>query len=132
MRRQDRQVTVVINEYGETIGILTFDDVLDTIFRAPADRSGKLWNRSLVKPVAPGVWHVTGMTSLRRLASELEIAPPPVKSRTVTGCIWESLQRIAVQGDEVEWGPFLFRVLEAPAHGLLLAELRLRGRESTR
>ena len=39
---------------------------------------------------------------------------------------------IAVQGDEVEWGPFLFRVLEAPAHGLLLAELRLRGRESTR
>ncbi len=131
MRRQRRDVVAVVNEYGETIGILTFDDILDTIFRAPDDRSERLWNRSLVKPIRPGVWLVTGLTSVRQLASELGVELPPMKSATVTGCIWERLHRIAREGDQVDCGPLHFRVLEAPAHGLLLAELTLESEESS-
>ena len=36
-RREKQEVAAVVNELGETIGILTFDDLLDTIFSgAPA------------------------------------------------------------------------------------------------
>lgn len=130
MRSERRSVAAVVNEYGETIGILTFDDLLDTIFRAADDRSERLWNRSLIKPIRPGAWLVTGLTSLRQLAAGLGVELPPMKSATVTGCIWEQLHRIAREGDEVDCGPLHFRVLEAPAHGLLLAELTLSREES--
>ncbi len=131
MRSEGRSVAAVVNEFGETIGILTFDDLLDTIFRTADDQSDRLWNRSLIKPVREGVWLVTGLTSLRQLADRLGVDLPPVKSATVTGCIWEQLQRIARAGDEVQCGRLHFRVLEAPAHGLLLAELTLSPEEPT-
>ena len=39
MQRRNRQVAAVVNEYGETIGILTFEDVLDTVFSYSPSRS---------------------------------------------------------------------------------------------
>ena len=35
----------------------------------------------------------------------------------------ETLGRLAQPGDEGEWGPFHFKVLEAPQRGLMLIQL---------
>ena len=37
-----RQVAAVVNEHGETVGILSFDDILDTIFSGTPSRSERL------------------------------------------------------------------------------------------
>ncbi len=132
MRQHDRQVAAVVNEFGETIGILTFDDVLDTIFSHQTGRGGRMLDRKAIVPAGEGVWHVSGMTSLRRLARHFHVQVSSNKSVTVTGCIQEQLQRVVQQGDEVDWGPFHFRVLAAPLRGQLLVELSFpeRGVES--
>ncbi|OHB82741.1 MAG: hypothetical protein A2V98_16210, partial [Planctomycetes bacterium RBG_16_64_12] len=123
MQRGNRQVAAVINELGETIGILTFDDVLDEIFSPTPSRSQRLLKRVPIRQVARGVWHVTGMTSLRRLVRHFGVDRPASKSVTVAGIVQEVLERLPNPGDECRWGPFHLRVLDAPQRGQLLVEL---------
>ena len=123
MQRQRRQVAAVVNEFGETIGILTFDDILDTIFTRTWSRSQRLLKRVPIRQVAPGVWHLTGMTSLRRLVRHFGVQRPASKSVTVAGVIQESLQRFPEPGDLCRWGPFHFKVVDVPDSRQLLVEL---------
>ncbi|MEN6493626.1 MAG: CNNM domain-containing protein [Thermoguttaceae bacterium] len=125
MQRHDRPVAAVVNEFGETIGVLIFDDLLDTIFSPSASRSERLLKREPIRQVAPGVWQVTGMTSVRRLVRHFQVERPPSKSSTVAGVIQETLERFPQAGDRCRWGPFEFHVLEAPDIGRVLIELTL-------
>ena len=123
MHRRDRQVAAVINEYGETVGIATFDDILDAVFGRSSGRTERLLKRVSLVETSDGVFHVTGMTSLRRLARRFNVTLPPCDSVTVAGIIQEVLERLPSPGDVCEWGPFRFTILEVPARGILLAEL---------
>jgi len=125
MQRRSRRVAVVINEFGETIGVLTFDDILETILSRTASRSERLLKRVPIRQVAPGVWHVTGMTSVRRLVRHFDVQRPESRNVTVAGVIQEVLEKLPEPGDRCPWGPFVFRVLEVPASGQLLVELTL-------
>jgi CBS domain containing-hemolysin-like protein len=126
MRLRDRKVAAVVNEFGETIGILTFDDLLATIFADSPSRSARLLRTSPIAQAQPGIWHVTGMTSLRRLARDFQVELPETHNVTVAGVTQEVLQRLPARGDEVAWGPFRWTVLDAPERGQLTVELTLR------
>jgi putative hemolysin len=123
MQREGRQVGAVINEFGETIGILTFDDILDEIFSPTSSRSRRLLQREPIRQVAVGVWHVTGMTTLWRLVRYFGVDRPASKSVTVAGIIQETLERLPNPGDECRWGPFHFKVIDVPHRGRLTVEL---------
>lgn len=123
MQRGKRQVAAVINEFGETIGILTFDDILETIFSPTSSRSQRLLRRVPIRQVAPGTWHLTGMTSLWRLVRHFRVERPASKSVTVAGIIQEVLERLPNPGDECSWGPFHFKVIDVPERGQLMVEL---------
>lgn len=123
MQRQDRQVAAVVNELGETIGILTFDDILETIFSRAPSRSERLFQRVPIRRVDLHTWHVTGVTSLRRLVRHFEVDRPASKSQTVAGVVQEMLQRLPRPGDQCDWGPFRFKVLDEGPPGQLLVEL---------
>lgn len=126
MQRQQRRVAAVINEQGETIGVLTFEDILGTIFSGPSGRaSDRLVSRNPIRLQGPGVWHVSGMTSVRRLAKHFKVELPQGKSVTVAGILQEQLERFPRRDDETRWGPLHLRVLDAPERGQLLVELRL-------
>ncbi len=125
MRRQDRPVAAVVNELGETIGILTLDDLFDTLFSHAASRTERLLKRPSIRKTGDGVWEVSGITSLRRLFRHFDLPRAPSKSMTVAGAVQETLERIAEPGDTCRWGPFLMRVMEVSPHGPSLVELRL-------
>lgn len=125
LRRQERDVAAVVNEYGETIGIVTIEDVLETIFEEQSSRSARLLATSSIVPVAPDRWHVTGMTNLRRLSRHFDVPLESSRSVTVAGILQEELQRIPVEGDELVWSGFHFRVLEAGDAGAVKVELQI-------
>ncbi len=124
LQRSHREVAVVVNEFGETIGILTFADILATLFHDNPSRSDRLLDREPIQAVGEGVWHVTGMTSLRRLARHFQTNLPLTTNVTIGGVIQDLLQRLAVRGDECDWGEFHLSVLKAPRRGQLLIEVR--------
>lgn len=125
MFRGPWRVAAVINEYGETIGILTEDDVLDTIFSKATSRVERILSRQPLRQVGPDRWHVDGMTGLRRLRRQFSLDGPACRSVTVAGVIQEILDRLPAEGDECTWGPFHFRVLRTSERVPQLIQLTL-------
>ncbi|MGM0485247.1 MAG: CNNM domain-containing protein [Planctomycetota bacterium] len=130
LQEENSEVAVVVNEYGETIGIMTRVDILGALFHENPSRTVRLLDQQPIAEVAEGVWHLTGMTSVRRLQRYFQTELPETTSITVGGIIQDALRRLAQEGDEVDWNGFHFRVLEAPRRGQLLIELsRVPGEE---
>lgn len=125
MQRRNRQVAAVVNEYGETCGILTFEDILDTVFNYSPSRSRMLLDQKPIHDLEPDMWLVAGVTPLRRLSRYLNLALPVSKNVTVGGVIQERLGKLAEEDDVCDWGPFRMKVLEAPQRGHMLIELKL-------
>ena len=125
MSHRDREVTVVVNEFGDTIGILTIEDILETAFTYAPSRSKRILDLNPIHPIEPGKWVISGMLSVRQLSKKLDIQLPETQSVTMGGIIQEIMQRLAVAGDECNWGPFHLKVLEAPERGNLLIEMTL-------
>lgn len=131
MRQQNTEVVAIVNEHGETIGILTFEDVLDTLFNYEPSRAKRLLDQNPIHTIIPGVrWLISGMASLKALQEFVDQELPESQSVTVSGIIQEANQRIAQVGDTCEWGPFHFRVLEMPFRGHMLIEMTLRQKET--
>ena len=56
-----------------------------------AEARERLLQRVPIRRVMPDVWHVTGMTSLRRLGRHFDVRLPSSKSLTVAGVVQEYL-----------------------------------------
>ncbi|QEG32942.1 CNNM domain-containing protein [Bythopirellula goksoeyrii] len=123
LNAEDREVAAVVNEFGETIGIVTLEDLLHTVFEDDSSRSARMLATASIHPMGENLWQVTGMTSMRRLSRFFEVTLPKCKSTTVAGVLQEVLQRLPDVGDEVAWPPFRFRVLESQPKMLLELEL---------
>ncbi len=121
MEDDDCSLASVLNEFGETIGIVTYDDIIDTILASDPSRSRRLMHREPILEVAPGRLHVDGITSLRFLSHRLNIDYDHDKEEhvTVAGLFHQQLERIPVVGDECHWRGFDLRVIESPRRGFI-------------
>lgn len=128
----DRDVVAVVNEFGDTIGILTYEDIMDAVFTDKPSRSERLMNRQPIESLGEGVWQVTGVTGLRQLASDLNLQLPPTRSTTVAGVLQETLQRLPVEGDTADWGPLALCVIQSDGRTQMLVELKVKPDESDR
>ena len=125
MSHRDREVAVVVNEFGDTIGILTIEDILETVFVYSPSRSARLLDMPPLEKIDDQTYHVAGMMSLRQLAKRLEVEIPETHSVTVGGVIQETMQRLAEPDDRCQWGPFEFQVVELAQRGSMLVEVRV-------
>ena len=126
MSQRQREVTVVVNEYGDTIGVLTIEDILETVFHDSPSRARRLLDIEPITKVNDSTWHVSGMMSLRRLAKQMEVEVPEVDSVTLGGVMQDVLQKLCEAGDECEWGPFDLKVIETDTPSGLLVQLKMR------
>lgn len=131
---EDCHFASVVDEYGETIGIVSHDDIIDTLLSPEPSRAKRILRREPVREVAPGVYHVEGITTLRYLCRKLqqdyEIADDGLL--TVAGMFHEKLEHIPEVGDVCDWLGFELEVVEVRKLGHLIAELRekMRGDET--
>ncbi len=124
MLKKKTEVVAIVNEFGETIGILTFEDVLDTVFNYEPSRAKRLLDQNPIHTIDQDQkWLLSGMASLRKIGEFTGDQLPDSQSVTVSGVIQESIQRIAAVGDVCDWGPFHFKVLEMPHRGHMLIEM---------
>jgi CBS domain containing-hemolysin-like protein len=125
LREQVVSVASVVNEFGETIGMLTYDDILNTVLIPEPDRAARVLSRPPVLEVAPGCYHAEGITSLRHLAGRLGIDYDADADALVTlaGLLQEKLEHLPAVGDECFWHDFRIRVIEVSKRGRLRAML---------
>ncbi|MEM8681320.1 MAG: CNNM domain-containing protein [Planctomycetota bacterium] len=125
MHEEGTEVGTIVNELGETIGIITLPDILDAIFAISPERGERLLNREPIRQIRPDVWQVEGVTNLRRLARHFECELPESHHATLAGVVEETLERLPVLGDECAWGPLRIRVVEPAEPNSLLLEVTL-------
>lgn len=119
MEEHKAVVSAVVNEYGEAIGIVTWEDIVDTILSTAPHRETRLIRRDPVLNVGPDQWQVESITSLRFLRRRLDVTSAGEEDRqvTVAGLFHEALERIPEVGDECFWAGWRLRVIETWGRG---------------
>ena len=119
----DLKVAVVINEFGETIGIITVDDIVSTIFTREQGRSQGILNRRELLPMGQNHWQLTGLTSLRTLERKFGVSFRQYSSLTVGGLLRELLERLPRIGDQSLVDNLRFSVVSVDEDFGLVVEL---------
>ena len=125
MRTKERETAVVVNELGETIGVITRQDILDVLFSMHSSRSKRLLNREPIHVVGEGHWQVLDMTNIRMIEEFFSVEAPDTRSATVRGVLQEELQKEPEVGDTCYWGIWEFSVFGYTDDEQLIVDLRL-------
>jgi putative hemolysin len=118
-----RHMAIVVDEYGDVQGIVTFEDVLEEIVGDIFDESDRpiddLWSQD------DGSLHALGTIELRKLSRQLGIKlTPDTEARRLGGLVTDLLGRIPVKGDTVEWNDCCLEVISASQWGAELVSIK--------
>jgi len=89
---------VVIDEYGQTAGVVTMEDLLEEIFGNIYDESDPVEEQSIQR-LGDGIWRVSGSAKLCELEEALEMDfPEEIGFDTVNGLALSCLSSIPRDG----------------------------------
>ena len=107
-----RHLAIVVDEYGTVEGVATMEDVLEEIVGDIRDESDLPADDFREQP--DGTLLVRGRVDLRKLSDKLGISwVPNTEVSTIGGLITETLERIPVVGDSIDWNGHRVEVLRA-------------------
>ncbi|QDT69659.1 hypothetical protein MalM25_25980 [Planctomycetes bacterium MalM25] len=131
LRDEGRRVAVVINELGETIGIVPLERLLDSVLRDATHIDPHDAYAARLVPLGERAWEASGATPLRRVTKLLKpwatthggahagkalaATLTEARSLTVGGLLQEVLERSACLGDRVEAGGLVWIVTDGSA-----------------
>lgn len=112
-RANSLQMAFVVDEYGETEGIVTLQDVTEALTGEFTSRNADdAWARQL----EDGSWLLYGTIPNVELKDRLHLSSVPEEARghyhTLSGMFMLQLERIPQMGDQFEWEGWRFEVLE--------------------
>ncbi|MGE0440956.1 MAG: hemolysin family protein [Gemmatimonadales bacterium] len=110
MQRERRHLTVVLDEFGGTLGIVTMEDLLEALVGEIYDEHDETAERRL--PQAP-VWEATGSTPVTDVEERFGVDLSPGSSGTIGGRLAELLGRFPRTGERLQAGGLEFDVLAA-------------------
>ncbi|HEX5106954.1 MAG TPA: hemolysin family protein [Vicinamibacterales bacterium] len=115
MRQNRAQMAVVMDEYGGTAGLITFEDLFEEVVGEIDEGRGR---RQPVHRAPDGRLIVRGTVRLEELSEALEVPVEHADVVTVSGLILALLQRPAAVGDAVTWSHARFEVAAVAGRGV--------------
>lgn len=100
MQRERRHLTVVLDEFGGTLGIVTLEDLLEAMVGEIFDEHDETTERRTVAPT-PTVWEIDGGAPISELEERFGVALPAGPSQTVGGRLTELLGRFPLVGERL-------------------------------
>jgi putative hemolysin len=117
-----RQIAIVVDDFGSTLGLVTAEDVLEQVVGELEDEFDV--GTSLPLPVAGGGLLLDGSASLRDLVTQLRWEFPRLHGvETIAGFLLARLGFIPSVGDTVEFGERRFEVVRM--EGKRIAQVRV-------
>ncbi len=108
------QLAIIIDEYGELQGLMTFNDLLEEIV-GDVPEVGDPPDPEAI-PREDGTWLIDGMFPVDELKEMFNIKSLPEEDgnfyQTIGGLIMIYLGRVPTEGDIVEWDRFRFEVVD--------------------
>ncbi len=122
-----RRIGLVVNEYGDIMGLVTLDEILEEIVGDFSTAAiGKLED---IHPQEDGSYLVKGGASIRDLNRKLGWSLPTNGSRTLNGLITEYLEDIPEPGTSLELSGYHIEIMRTRGTAIEVARVRLKGEE---
>jgi putative hemolysin len=102
MQSGARRLAIVVDEYGGTEGLVTQEDLVESVVGDLSDESEDRWEP--VREVEPGVFLVEAALPLHELRRLVGPGPERRGIATVGGLVTAALERIPKKGDHVVFG----------------------------
>ncbi len=127
LQQTGRHMTIVVDEYGGAVGIVTVEDLLEKVVGEIDDEHDQ--PPDLIEQERPGVWRVAARTPVERLNEELGLELPESEEyETVAGILLERFRRIPAIGDSVVIGATTLRVVDASERAVETVQILRRRR----
>ena len=102
MQSRKVHIAVVIDEYGDTAGIITMEDLLEEIVGNIYDEFDPQEDQEIIQ-LEPNLWRISGSAELEDVAEALEMEfPEDEQSDTLGGLVFDQLSVIPEDGSKVE------------------------------
>ena len=123
LRNQYRSVAIVVHEHGEMVGMVTYEDLLESILSDSPSRTRRVLRREPLIEIGDNRYHVEGLITLRYLSGQLRIAFDGEDDHltTLAGRFHDELERIPVVGDRIKWEGWIFTAIEVTPRSLVRA-----------
>jgi CBS domain containing-hemolysin-like protein len=110
LQGEGQHLAIVVDEYGGAVGIVTIEDLLETIVGDIDDEYDR--EPSLIKVEKPGVWRAEARTPVVRVNQELDLGLPESDDyETVAGLLIERHGRIPDPGESTQVGNVVIEVI---------------------
>lgn len=100
-RQDENYLAIVVNEFGGTMGMVTWEDLLEELFGELRDEFD-VAEEPLIVPAGNNEYLVRGETPIRYLNSKFGLTLPAERVQSAGGLIIRLLNRIPEAGDTVE------------------------------
>jgi putative hemolysin len=112
LQAEGQHLAIVVDEYGGAVGIVTTEDLLETIVGDIDDEYDH--EPSPIRVERPGVWRIEARTPVARLNQELALDLPESDDyETLAGLLIERLRHIPESGTTVQVGAVTLEVVAA-------------------
>ena len=117
LQAEGQHLAIVVDEYGGAVGIVTIEDLLETIVGDIDDEYDR--EPSPIRVEKPGVWRAAAKTPVARINQELDLGLPESDDyETIAGLLIDRFRHIPDAGESLTIGGAVIEVVAASGRAI--------------